>query len=81
MNEAIERGDAEALAQNVHKLKGSVSYFTGDPVIAVAVDVDAAARDGDIAAVRARMPELEDLLRDLGRRLSEASAEMKKDAR
>ena len=43
------------------------------PRALVAVDVDALSRDGNLDAVRARMPELEELLRDLGRRLTEAT--------
>ncbi|HVR40631.1 MAG TPA: response regulator, partial [Thermoanaerobaculia bacterium] len=81
MQDAIARGDVDSLAQNAHKLKGSVSYFAGDPANALAIEVDAYARSGDLEAAASRMPELEDVLRDLGRRLQAASAEMRKDAK
>jgi two-component system sensor histidine kinase/response regulator len=58
MREAIARGDAEALAREAHKLKGSLSYF-GGRAMAIARDLEAAAKTGELAAAAGLLPDLE----------------------
>jgi two-component system, sensor histidine kinase and response regulator len=58
MRDAIARGDLESLSREAHKLKGSLSYF-GGRAAALARDVEAAAKAGELAAAAGLLPDLE----------------------
>jgi signal transduction histidine kinase/CheY-like chemotaxis protein len=72
IREAIDRGDAEALYQGAHTLKGSLSNFPTEGT-EVARQVEENGRKGDFESARALIPRLEALLRDLEARLVAAA--------
>jgi HPt (histidine-containing phosphotransfer) domain-containing protein len=65
IRDAIARGDSDALAQHVHKLKGSMSYFPGQRGSDVAREMEQAARAGDLTRAASLMPDLEQAVAEL----------------
>ncbi|HEV7920233.1 MAG TPA: ATP-binding protein [Thermoanaerobaculia bacterium] len=72
MRTAITARDAIGLQRHVHTVKGAVSNFAGDPSIALARELEDAARADDFARAASVMPRLETALRELELRLSAA---------
>lgn len=70
MREAIAAGDSEALARHAHKLKGSLSYFPGGNGASLALEVEEAARAGDLARAAGMLPDLEQAIDALDRALA-----------
>jgi two-component system sensor histidine kinase/response regulator len=71
---AIEHRDAEALYHAAHKLKGSVSHFTGVPAIELSMSLERAGRDADFENAKALAPLLEEAVKELGKRIETALA-------
>jgi signal transduction histidine kinase/CheY-like chemotaxis protein len=59
MRAAAAARDSDALARHAHKLKGSLSNFPGQSGVAVAANLENAARLGDLERVDAMVDELE----------------------
>jgi signal transduction histidine kinase/CheY-like chemotaxis protein len=72
MRSAISARDAVGLQRHAHTVKGAVSNFAGDPSIALAKELEDAARADDFARAASVMPRLETALRELEQRLSSA---------
>lgn len=72
MRNAINARDAVGLQRHAHTVKGAVSNFAGDPSIALARELEDAARADDFARAASVMPRLEQALRELEHRLSAA---------
>ena len=70
---AIAAGDADALFQSAHKLKGSVANFPGERAAALAVEVEAAAANNNFTAASDLMPQLEAAVAELEGRLNAAA--------
>jgi CheY-like chemotaxis protein len=58
MRTDIDRADLESLARHTHTLKGSLSYF-GGPAVAIARELESAARAGQLATAASLLPDLE----------------------
>ena len=71
IRDALSRADGEAIARHAHKLKGSLSYFGGNAV-ALARDVEVAAKAGEIAKAAALLPDLEIAIAAVSQRLRSA---------
>jgi signal transduction histidine kinase/DNA-binding response OmpR family regulator len=52
IREAVDRGDATAIRQTAHKLKGSVSYFGESPVFQQSLRLEAMGEEGELARAR-----------------------------
>jgi HPt (histidine-containing phosphotransfer) domain-containing protein len=74
MRKAVEQGDLTALARAAHKMKGTVGVFTTGPALAAAVELEAAARAGDIDHAREALGLFEKGIGDLGGKLREMRA-------
>ncbi len=74
MRDAVDAGDLPALARAAHKMKGTVGVFTTGPALAAAVELEAAARVGDVARAREALVKFERGIRDLGDKLREMKA-------
>ncbi len=59
---AIERGDADLLAQQAHRLKGAVGTIGGMALHQIMAEIEQGARAGDLARPRELLPELEGAL-------------------
>lgn len=59
VHEAIASRSPEKVGDAVHRLKSGFAYLAADGVLAPLHEVEALGRDGQIAAVRGRMPEVE----------------------
>jgi PAS domain S-box-containing protein len=55
----LEAGDAEGVARQTHTIKGASANVGGESVRAEALEMEKAARAGDLADVVARLPDLE----------------------
>ncbi|MFW6146700.1 MAG: Hpt domain-containing protein [Planctomycetota bacterium] len=53
--DALDRGDADALARTAHTLKGSLTHFRADKPVAAALALERCARDGDLDAAAAAL--------------------------
>jgi CheY-like chemotaxis protein len=73
IRDAIARRDSDALAQHVHKLKGSMSYFPGQRGSDVAREMEQAARAGDLTRAASLMPDLEQAVAELQSVLTDAA--------
>jgi PAS domain S-box-containing protein len=56
INDAIERGDHEALRRSAHALKGTISNFPSGPARGAAARMEVIGFDGDIEAAREAYP-------------------------
>ncbi|MEO8378148.1 MAG: ATP-binding protein [Acidobacteriota bacterium] len=74
MRDAIAREDAESLTSHAHKLKGSLSYFPGQPGVDLTRAIEQAATSGDLAAAAALLPQLEEAIVALERALAAAES-------
>jgi two-component system sensor histidine kinase/response regulator len=74
MRGALEQKDGETLYQAAHKLKGSVSHFQGLPAVDFALQIELAARELDFERAAVMLPQLEDAVRELERRIGSALA-------
>ena len=68
---AVDRNDAPALVSSAHALKGSAAYLSASIVRARAADLERAGRDGNLAAAR-------DLLTQLDAAVARLIPELKK---
>lgn len=59
INDAIERGDTDALRRSAHALKGTISNFPSGPARGAAARMEMIGFDGDITAAREVYPMLE----------------------
>jgi HPt (histidine-containing phosphotransfer) domain-containing protein len=62
MTAAAERGDADAIRDGAHKLKGSSRTLGATRAGAVAAAIEEAAAAGDVPAATRALPELEEVL-------------------
>ena len=60
LGESIANGDAAAVAKAAHGIKGSAGNIGANQVMAIAADVDQAARQGDLSGARERLAAIED---------------------
>ncbi len=74
MRDAVGAGDLPALARAAHKMKGTVGVFTTGPALAAAVELEAAARAGDVERAREALVTFEKRIGELGERLKEMRA-------
>jgi len=70
MREAMSRSDPGALEFVAHRLKGSAAYFAADRTFAVAAQLEAVARAGDLRGAPAACADLEEEVRHLIRALT-----------
>jgi CheY-like chemotaxis protein len=70
IREAVARGDAEGLARAAHTLKGSLSHFPQHHGGALAVELEAAAKGGDLHRAAGLLPALEAALEGLTKALA-----------
>ncbi len=61
----LDAGDAQVLACAAHTLKGSVSNFAAEAAFAAALNVEIAARSGDLASATKALTLLEDEITDV----------------
>ncbi len=74
MRDAVDAGDLAALARAAHKMKGTVGVFTTGPALAAAVELETAARAGDVARAREALVKFEKGIGELGDKLREMRA-------
>jgi HPt (histidine-containing phosphotransfer) domain-containing protein len=59
LKEYIDQGGAEQAGSQAHKIKGAAANVGGEALRAVAFEMEMAGKAGDLAAVKARMTDLE----------------------
>lgn len=71
IRQAVSAGDAPALARAAHTLKGSVSNFCAPAATAAAARLERASQAGDWPAIPSAVQQLEALLDQLARELTQ----------
>jgi len=74
IREAIAARDGESLYNASHKLKGSVSNFPGSRAIELTTELESAARQKNYDRAAEMLPELDEALRELEKKLAAALA-------
>jgi HPt (histidine-containing phosphotransfer) domain-containing protein len=74
MRAAVSAGDAEAVAQTAHTVKGSVGYFEAAGAMEAARELEALGRAGSLAGAPAVLERLEAELDQVRRELEELAA-------
>jgi two-component system sensor histidine kinase/response regulator len=73
IHQALESRDQQALVQQAHKLKGSLSYFDG-PALELARDFEFSVRASELTKAAGLLPDLEIAIAALSARLESTSA-------
>jgi HPt (histidine-containing phosphotransfer) domain-containing protein len=60
LKEQVDAADPAGVQSQAHKIKGAAANVSGEALCALAFALERASQAGDLAAVAARMPELED---------------------
>ena len=70
---AVQSHDAEAVARTAHKLKGSALQFNAETACNLTLQIEEAARRGDLEVARAILPEVRNTFTRLGQELEAAA--------
>jgi signal transduction histidine kinase/CheY-like chemotaxis protein/HPt (histidine-containing phosphotransfer) domain-containing protein len=60
LQRCVNEGNAHQAGQQAHRIKGACATLGGDAMSALALEIELAGRNGDLAAIQDRMPRLHD---------------------